>query len=123
MAREITLHKLSGLNDALTVEAMFEPGPGGAHDCYVITASCPDGEPIRCQLEFQEGPIQENGVNGISNEALLAVLIDRLEGFQQGPFSCEENELALVHLEEALSLLKQRTLERIHRGVEGQLKP
>ena len=70
-------------------------------------------------VHFQNGPIKENGVNGCHNEDLIAIVIDRLRGFQCGDFACEENANALASLEEALMLLNIRTLGRINRGVEG----
>ena len=59
------------------------------------------------------------GVNGITNEALLAVLIDRLEGFQRGPFACDENAAMLVALQTALGLASMRSHKRDRDGIEG----
>ena len=47
------------------------------------------------------------------------MLIDRLRGFQAGPFGCRENALALTKLEEAMHWLHHRTRGRMARGVEG----
>ena len=101
-------------------------GQGGAHHVYQIDAVVPaqtSGEQDklidRAVISFQNGPIKEFGVNGISDEALFAVLIDRLQGFQKGPYSCRENACALTKLEESLMWLHKRTLNREHRGVEG----
>jgi hypothetical protein len=63
--------------------------------------------------------VQEAGVNGISNEALLAIVEDRLLGFQAGPYSCRENAVALTKVQEAMMWLQKRTLDRVKRGVEG----
>jgi hypothetical protein len=68
---------------------------------------------------FQNGPISEKGVNGITQEVLLAIVADRLRSFQAGPFACRENALALTKIEEAQHWLQQRTLSRMRRGVEG----
>lgn len=72
-------------------------------------------------LLFQNGPVKENGegVNGITHEVLLAILIDRLQGFQSGPYKNRENAVAITKLEEALMWLHKRTLDREARGVEG----
>lgn len=126
--REITSHKVSGLNEALKVLALDEPGSGGAcHHYQIATPNKPLREQLKasahCNIEFQDGPIGEAGVNGISNEALLAVLIDRLQGFQSGAFKCRENAIALTKLEEVMHWLQHRTRERMARGVEGALKP
>ena len=78
-----------------------------------------DGVTVSVLVEFQNGPIKEVGVNGVTNEALLAIVIDRLQGFQKGQFQCRENAIALTHLEDAMHWLQHRTNERLKRGVEG----
>jgi len=119
----ITDHKLNGLNEAIEVTAMDEPGPGGANHRYSLRViSPPGGYDIvsgSVVIDFQKGPINEAGLNGLSNEALIAVLIDRMRGFQSGPFASRDNDLALAHLEQALMWLHKRTRERMARGVEG----
>ena len=70
-------------------------------------------------IAFQNGPIKEEGYNGLSQEALFAVIIDRLEGFQSGKFACRENAVALTHTETALLWLAKRTMDRLARSVEG----
>ncbi len=72
-----------------------------------------------CNLFFQNGPIKEVGVNGITNEALLAILQDRLAHLN-GIFPCIENEEALGALMRASEALNRRTQNRINRGVEGK---
>lgn len=72
-----------------------------------------------CDINFQNGPIKESGVNGISNESLLAIVEDRLLGFQSGQFACRENAIALTKLQEAMMWLQKRTRDRVARGVEG----
>ncbi len=75
------------------------------------------------EIPFQVGTIKSVGINGVSNEALLAILMDRLEGFQKGQFPCPENAQALTKLEEAGLWLHKRTMNRTTRGVEGKLAP
>ena len=70
-------------------------------------------------LPFQHGLVKENGVNGITNEMLIAIVIDRLEGFQAGKYACSHNKAALESLKDALAFLELRTKERQIRGVEG----
>lgn len=138
MSRTIIDHKTNGLNEAITITA-DGPGSGGASHCY--TLFIPDSVPtkpgvtVHHVLSFQNGPIQSPAdFNGITNEALLAVVIDRMRGFQfqrkdDGPFdesrrglyACKENACALTHMEEALMWLQKRTLDRVKRGVEGTL--
>ena len=120
--RHITDHIVLG--DAapqLTITVLDEPGPGGANHHYLIaTPQDPQGLESGCEIGFQNGPIQEAGINGITNEALLAVVIDCLKAFQAGPFSSEYNAHALHYTEQALSALQMRTRDRIVRGVEGR---
>lgn len=114
--RKITNHKINE-NDRVDVTAMDKPGLSGANYCYALDA---DGSESGADLNFQDGPIGEVEVDGITDEALLAVLIDRLRGFQSGPYKCRENAIALTHLEEALRWYHRRTRDRMARGVEGK---
>ncbi|HEY5630984.1 MAG TPA: hypothetical protein VIR31_02565 [Nitrososphaeraceae archaeon] len=70
-------------------------------------------------IKFQVGNPNEVGFNGVTNEALLAIIRDRLIAFQSSKFACVENQQALVHVDEALEVLKRRTRDRITRKVEG----
>lgn len=123
--REIHTHKTNPFNkNNVEVSALDEAGPGGASHHYRVdayewvTPDTPAGR-ATAELLFQKGPIKEAGVNGISDEALFAILIDRLQGFQKGQYSCRENACALTKLEESLMWLHKRTLNREQRGVEG----
>lgn len=186
-ARELTRHRVNGLNEALRIFVLDAPSQGGACHEYVILIPVSEqtaerrqqderdredsasdeesanqrdlespwtfyikidrlstlylhrndlvammtyrdedpSEPVdleffnMARVKFQNGPIKEHGVNGLSQEALLAVLIDRLEGFQSGQFKCRDNEVALTHIESAALWLHKRTLERVARNVEG----
>lgn len=125
--RTITDHKLNGLNDALEIQVLDEPGQGGAcHQYQIVAPSVPQPAPpsgpsaaFPTLILFQNGPIQEAGVNGISGEALLVIVIDRLRSFQAGQYACRENAVALTKLEESLMWLQKRTRDRLSRGVEG----
>jgi hypothetical protein len=124
--RTITDHKLNGLNEAITVAVLDQPGAGGACHEYVMSFEGPEvalGLPCeprtKQHIHFQNGPIAESGVNGVSQEALLAIVIDRLRSFQSGEYKCRENACALTHCEEALMWLQKRTRDRLARGVEG----
>jgi hypothetical protein len=113
--RELITHK-GPTNYPLTVTVVDEPGPGGAHHHYVIDTL--DGKALG-EVKFQKGPLKESRVNGVTHEALLAIVADRLVSFQKGPFACIENEQALANVQKALSILHGRTLSRANRGVEG----
>jgi hypothetical protein len=131
MVRSIHDHKINPANDTLDIQVQDEPGAGGANHLYHITGfdtgSNPSdpfvaryGKPSdHTTILFQNGTIPENGVNGITQEVLLAIVADRLRSFQAGPFACKANACALTHIEEAMHWLQQRTIERMRRGVEG----
>lgn len=119
--RELTGHKVNPANDRISVIVEDEPGHGGACHKYAIGIPAQDDHSTATAvpIHFQDGPIGEVGVNGITHEALLAILIDRLQSFQKGPYSGRENALALTKLEEAQHWLQHRTKARMDRGVEG----
>lgn len=127
--RAITEHRVNPANDKLAIDAVDQPGSGGANHRYTISgfdlstnpSASGDGAAGDDYMDvvFQNGPIGEVGVNGVTHEALLAILVDRMRAFQAGPFSCRENALALTKLEEAQQWLQARTRGRMSRGVEG----
>lgn len=114
--RELLDHKANGLNEAIKITVMDEPGQGGA--CHHYNISLIDGSTVigLGEIKFQNGPIKEFGLNGWSQEALLAIVIDRLKSFETGAFACYENAMALGHIATGLMWLQKRTLAR---GVEG----
>lgn len=127
----ITDHIINPANDKLKITVHDQPGAGGAEHLYMIEGfdtttnpSCPfvsrHGSPSRhSTVLFQNGPIDQVGVNGVTHEALLAIVADRLRSFQAGPYACKENACALTKIEEAMHWLQQRTIARMRRGVEG----
>lgn len=130
--RKLTDHKTNGVNESLEITVMDEPGSGGASHRYDITGfetsknpSATDAQGYmphfsRLPIVFQNGGLQEVGcANGVSHEALLAIVIDRLKSYQSGPYPSRENAIALTKIEEGLMWLQKRTLDRVRRGVEG----
>ncbi len=107
-----------GMDRFTDVLSMDDRGPGGANHEYRVTDK--QSSIDYASVSFQNGPIGENGTNGCHNEDLIAIVIDRLQGFQAGNFSCRENALAITKLEESLHWLHHRTNARIARGVEGK---
>lgn len=89
------------------------------HLFRVYSLHQPEGSEVLAEIHFQEGPIKENGVNGVCNEDLIAMVICRLEHFQKSQFSSRDNATAITKLEEALLWLRKRTIGRENRGVEG----
>lgn len=137
VARLIQTHQVNPANDEIKISVLDERGAGGAHHLYLIEGAdfyrnasvlvlkeIAEEEPDRdgYALFFQNGPIAEAGVNGLTHEVLLAILIDRLECFQAGQFANDFNQRALESCRDAQQALLDRTRERISRGVEGTHK-
>jgi len=132
--RVIDDHKVNPANDVLEITVIDEPGAGGANHAYLVrganltrndslpnlwaAGNSPETS-LGVDILFQNGPIPEVGVNGLTHEVLLAIVADRLRSFQKGPYACKANACALTHIEEAQHWLQQRTIERMRRGVEG----
>ncbi len=91
-------------NDTVDVAAMLGPNRGSA---------------ILTTIEFQAGPIPEYGVNGLTNELLLEILIDRTKRLDD-MFPCRENKEAIGHMGYALAALIARTARRKAAGIEGK---
>lgn len=131
----LTKHWINACNEQLDIKAIDALGVGGANNAYLITGfdtatnpsvsefdeydlSVTHGRYGLCVL-FQQGAPKDVGVNGITDEVLIAILIDRFEGFQKGPFNCAENAAALSMLEGVMYAVKSRAESRKLRGVEG----
>jgi len=100
----VAVNAISATGDGVNVEG---------HEYQVLTG------PKTTSISFQRGGVADNGVNGLTNEALLAILIHRTK-FLNGKFPCDENNRAIQHMEEALVNLEVRTARRMARGVEGK---
>jgi hypothetical protein len=116
--REIaTHHDGHGLAESIRVRALDEPGPGGAHHVYEVTT--PLG--VVGYAQYQKGPRGEpSSTPGLLDSCLLAMVRDRMECFQAGPFACAANALVLEHVTAAMAALKARADERAARGVLGK---
>ncbi len=85
--REITTHRAQTesetLNGGLTLQALDEPGPGGANHTYGITWRNDLDALRRANVGFQNGATQEvikgrkTGINGISDEIGLWSTVSR----------------------------------------------
>lgn len=115
-----TIQKREKLN---TVYALDEAGVGNASHKYRISSNGCDEQGDMypsVDISFQHGPRKDpNSTHGVLDTDLLEIVRDRLRGFQSGPYSCYENEQALVHLEEALMWMNRRVEDRIERNVLG----
>jgi hypothetical protein len=99
MLRDIRTHETDNLNKNISILILDDPDPvSRASHCYSVAIPGKQSTLIR----FQHGdPAIE--INGLTNEALLAIMADRLNAFQTGPYACAENAEMLRHIEGALS--------------------
>ena len=121
-------HKNNKFNrECIHVGAVDKPQSDGAHHQYVIEVVKPaytgdqqDQIVERCELNFQNGGLKEVGPNGITDQALLAITLDRMRGFNDGPYRCRENSIIITKLEEAMMWMEKRSNDRSRRSVEGE---
>jgi hypothetical protein len=111
-------HDGHGLNESITITTdERDPNAGGASHKYEAWI----GNARVAVVQFQHGARNIPGsVPGMTEAALMVILIDRLRAFQAGPFACRENAIQLTHLEEALHWTRARADARAKRGVLGQ---
>ena len=74
-------------------------------------------------INWQNGPsgrgVDRKPPNGAFVEDVITAALTRLRFFQGTKFACQDNEEAIVHLEEAMHSLLIRTRDRENRKVEG----
>lgn len=114
--REVRVNQNVAYSDNTILKSSSDKAYNAYNEYAVISNNT--GE-IVAEVKFQEGPIKEVGVNGVSNEDLILMVIDRLESFQDSEYKCEENEAAIANLYGAILNLQSRTKKREQRGVEG----
>jgi hypothetical protein len=121
-------HDGYGVNELIRVEH-DPPGTGGAPHAYrfLIDDNGPNevgNEVTAGWIQFQHGPRKMDwAVPGITESALLAVLIHRLESFQNGAYKDADNGKALDQLRGALGSLQARSEKRAKRNVLGTATP
>lgn len=84
--------------------------------------NAPPQTPLVTKFQFQHGPVDKNGVNGVQNEDVLLLLTIRLRALNAA-YPCRENSIAITHIETALLWLRERTRVRIEQRVEGKNEP
>ena len=91
----------------------------GAYHNYRILNT--DNNVVLGDVNFQKGPVKDTGLNGISEDDLLAILIHRYTFFQNSGLPCRENAIILTKLEECLMWSKKRKEDRESRNVESTM--
>lgn len=117
--RDITHHRDGhDLAKDITIKADdLDLARGAASHEYEIS----NGGMLVGQLQYQRGGRNEPGSTaGVTDQALLAVVLDRLQCFQAGPFPCRENAVIITKIQECLFWYRERADQRAARGVLGK---
>lgn len=101
-----------------------QAGREKAADFYLLEGFLTQGfggsKPQRGLLvQFQDGPIKEVGLTGVTIESLLAVCGHRLRNINVDGLVCDENDQAIQLIDAALEQLKARTFRRLKEGTIG----
>jgi len=102
-----------------------DPNAGGASHYYCVLLTEDGADPAQfASVRFQQGPRNvATSLVGALDDHILAIVEDRLRGFQDGLFPCEANSEALRHIDAARVALRTRAEERRARGVLGKNLP
>ena len=73
-------------------------------------------------IAWQRGPLMESGRNGAFLLDILRVCAARIIHYQAGKFACDENDVALEHLNQAIASLESRLSRRESEGKLGTTK-
>ncbi len=118
--RRLTSIAVPGSPSPLVVAACDNPGYGdpnlrydisGFNTVYNGSANAKGGYPAQftsLQLFYHDDYNGGLVPNGVTENAVIATLIDHLQGKQSGPRACQENAVAMEYLAAAMQLLNQR---------------
>lgn len=110
-------------NAPTNVAALDERDPAAGNACHTYGIQY-GGPSDVCRVQFQHGPRGVQGSTaGIFDDDLLAIVEDRLVGFQSGPYACLENADALRAVQAAREALGVRVARRVAQGVLGANAP
>jgi hypothetical protein len=98
-----------------TVSVLDSPNSIFTPNQYSIGYSIQDEYVELSHITFQTGHPDEKGVNGVTNEDLLAIVIDRTQAGKG-----REKAIAVMKMQEALMWLEKHAADREKRGVEGK---
>lgn len=112
--RTINTHRCGvGLNERITIQARDARAPGDPSRDYRITIDVRDGNvaTLSYAMLFQTGDPQTEGLNGVTCEVLLAIVLDRLQAWGRSRRSSTLTGLAVTGIRTALVALHSLTHE------------
>jgi len=104
--------------DGVSVDAVYNTFDGDNVEGYRYNWAA---NGMSGSVHFQMGNPKKTGLNGLTTEAILAILIHRTE-VVDSKVPCRENKTAINFMERALETLESRKRDRIARKVYGEQK-
>ena len=100
---------------------IFKDSDGRSVDYYPSS----DFAILRCnkgafRVEFQNGPFKHGGYNGVTNEMLISLVTERLTVLDN-ELPCDENRMAIFHLNAAKEQLDAR-MERRKKEILAEMR-
>jgi hypothetical protein len=92
----------------------------GHWDRAAVTS--PDDRYLLLDIQFQNGPIEVHGINGVQLPTVLRLCLARYQMLNKS-FPCRENSLVITNLQQAIMWDEERTAQRTALGVEGTDAP
>lgn len=74
------------------------------------------------KITLQSDPVSEVGVNGVQGNDVMDLLVNLYESLDE-KIPCQENEMTVKHLKQAIQWQNIRTLRRKEAKVEGTMNP
>lgn len=111
-------NRLVDETQTLCVFVTDQPDPNAGGACHEYVVNDHDNRQV-VSINFQHGPVNEYGINGLQHIELLSVLEDRLRSAIINGFGSIEDEFLLNHIQSAISADQERTRRRTLAGMEG----
>ncbi|MDE2095617.1 MAG: hypothetical protein KGL39_00040 [Patescibacteria group bacterium] len=115
--RNLTDHGNDGINEKLRIEVeddQRDPRKQDHTSYHFYAHRFGQWQPAG-DIKFPKGPAMEEGPEHVTNEMLIAVVMDRLRAFlseEKDPRARYEHDTALLFLETALDWMKKRVKSR-----------
>ena len=117
-----THHDGHGVNESIII-SRFDEGPGSAPHAYSCSIATVHNNLryMAAQIQFQKVPVNDpDSTPGVTEIAILAIVLDRLISLQGSESGCRDNFIAITHIEHAISALKDMEDKRAAREVDGR---
>ncbi|NNP70405.1 hypothetical protein [Acinetobacter sp. Ac_5812] len=117
--KELPEDEFEKVLEGQVVEGVTTYKPATYYNISADPDSLDYNQPFDMPIHFQDGPTVIDGVNGVTSESLLKILIHRTK-YLDSKIPSDQNKQAITAMETALAAFDARTAERQARGIEGQ---